>query len=402
MNLPEKRTEPRSRICWASGIAACAVLACLPLELAPRADSVAGAFTAFDVPGAGKDTGEGTSPQSINDNGEITGNYKDARGVLHGFVRRREGAITTFDVPGASKGAGLGTSPQSINRGGDVAGYYFTDPKGVRHGFVRHADGSIAKFDPAGTAGTVVQSINAEGDITGNYVANDVAHGFIGRKDGTYVTFDPPQSFNTAPTSINSRGDVAGYYEDEQGALHGFVRRSDGTFAAFAAPGANALEGRGTFVMTMNDDGEAAGYYFSGPNNAVHGFLRRTNGTFTTFDTPGSITDTRPHTDEEGYIVRAVTTPQSLNQAGELGGYYGDAKGVVHGFLRHKDGAFDTFDAPGASHTGDLGTFIMSINKNGDAAGYFFAGQGELIRGFVLKRPSAPGVRVTGTPKKSQ
>ena len=400
MYSAREKDNPASKTFWPVASASALIVACLLLESAPRAASIAGAFTAFDVPGAGKDSGEGTSPQSMNEAGEITGNYKDQAGAVHGFVRHRDGTFTTFDVPGASKRAGLGTSPQGINQAGEVAGYYFTDPQGVRHGFVRHKDGSIMKFDPTGTLGTVVQSINAGGDITGNYVANDVAHGFIGHRDGTFTSFDPPHSFNTAPTNINSRGDVAGYYEDENGVLHGFLRRSDGTFTEFAAPGANTAEGRGTFAMTMNDDGEIAGYYYSGANNAVHGFLRHPNGTFTTFDTPGAITDTRSHTDEEGYIVRAVTTPQGINQAGELAGYYGDAKGVVHGFVRHKDGAFDSFDAPGASHTGDLGTFIMSINKNGDLAGFFYAAQGDLARGFVLKRPPAPGAAAPPTPKK--
>ena len=157
---------------------------------------------------------------------------------------------------------------------------------------------------------------------------------------------------------------------------------------------ANLMQGNTNITLYLTNSllvGVSAYGTYSGANNAVHGFLRHPNGTFTTFDTPGAITDTRPHTDEEGYIVRAVTTPQGINQAGELAGYYGDAKGVVHGFVRHKDGAFDSFDAPGASHTGDLGTFIMSINKYGDLAGYYYAGQGDQVRGFVLKRPPAPG-----------
>jgi hypothetical protein len=47
-----------------------------------------GTITKFDAPGAAKRfAGYGTTPQSINARGEITGWYSDARGVYHGFLR---------------------------------------------------------------------------------------------------------------------------------------------------------------------------------------------------------------------------------------------------------------------------------------------------------------------------
>src|SRR5262249_2751817 len=52
--------------------------------------------------------------------GDITGNFTDARGGNHGFLRTLYGAFTTFDAPG-----GFGsTFPISINLGGVISGSY--------------------------------------------------------------------------------------------------------------------------------------------------------------------------------------------------------------------------------------------------------------------------------------
>jgi hypothetical protein len=355
---------------------------------------------AFDAPGAGKGAGQGTTPKSINDVGEITGYYNDSASVLHGFVRHKDGSFTTFDAPGASKQATLGTLPQSINKDGDITGHFFTDPNGVRHSFVRHRDGTILKFDPPGSAGTVARGINDLGEFAGNYVTYDVAHAFLGRKDNSFTKFDPPGSSNTAPQGINGRGDVAGYYADAAGGLHGFVRRKDGTYAKFDVPGSNASEGKGTLAMGINSEGEVVGYYHTGPNTGIHAFLRRKDGTFDKFDPPGTITDTKMHVDEEGYILRPTAAAMAINEAGEVAGYFGDTVGVVHGFVRRKDGTFITFDAPGAARSGNLGTFSESVNNAGDVTGYYYVGADAVLRGFVFMRSRGSSAGATTELKK--
>jgi probable HAF family extracellular repeat protein len=372
---------------WTQGVIACAVLSGLLMAPAPGSAQIPGTFTKFDVPGAGTEAGEGTSPHGINDRGEITGEFKDASSVVHGFIRHQDGTFSSFDAPRASTAAGLGTLPRQINNSGEVAGFYNAGPKGVRHGFVRHPDGSFTVIDPPGSIGTVVQSLNERGQVTGNYVAGGAAHGFIWNKDGTYTSFDPEESINTAPMNINASGDIVGYFEDVTGTLHGFLRYADGKFSMFNTPGANATNGLGTYPMAISDDGEIVGYYNAGPNKAIHGFVRHADGTFTRFDPPGSITDQAIHTDEDGYVVRPATAPVSINAGGEIAGYFGDAKGVLHGFVRHTNGAFATFEAPGASRSGDLGTFPMSINRTGEITGYYQSDPDTVLHGFVVKPP---------------
>lgn len=65
--------------------------------------------------------------------------YIDSNNVSHGFLRSPTGSeFITFDAPDAGKtaGSGQGTSPDSINRAGAITGHY-TDARNVRHGFLR-------------------------------------------------------------------------------------------------------------------------------------------------------------------------------------------------------------------------------------------------------------------------
>jgi hypothetical protein len=97
-----------------------------------------GIFATFEAPGADTTAGSfnGTLPENINLHGAITGQYLDANGVNHGFLRAPSGAITTFDAPGAGTAPGQGTIPTSNNVGGAITGSYI-DANGVAHGFLR-------------------------------------------------------------------------------------------------------------------------------------------------------------------------------------------------------------------------------------------------------------------------
>ena len=268
---------------------------------------------------------------------------------------------------------------------------------------MRHKDGTFTAIDPAGSLGTVVQSINAEGDITGNYVIDDSAHAFLRTRDGTFTSFDPPNSYNTAPQSINENDEITGYFADVNNALHGFLRHKDGTFVTFDVPDASAREGTGTFGMYINAAGEITGYYNSGPYKGLHGFIRHKDGTIAEFDPPGAIADNTAHKDADGYLVRPVTGPMGITESGEIAGYFGDEAGVSHGFVRQRNGTFETFDAPHASKDSSGGTLPQSINKGGDIVGYFFSDPDAVIHGFLVKRSASPAnVPAAKAPKKSR
>ena len=76
--------------------------------------------------------------------------------------------ITTFDYPGTGI---VTTSPQKINERGDIVGE-FIDSSGVVRGFVRFSDGSFSApiVDPNDTVGfTEGRGINNSGTVVGDY-----------------------------------------------------------------------------------------------------------------------------------------------------------------------------------------------------------------------------------------
>src|SRR4029077_4905234 len=85
----------------------------------------------------------------------------------------------------------------------------------------------------------------------------------------------------------------------------------------------------GTTSMGINPAGVITGFYSDASGN-VHGFLRAPDGTITTFDVPGSF----------------FTQPFGINPSGTITGNYCDAV-TCHGFIRAPDGTFTTFDPAG-------------------------------------------------------
>ena len=100
-----------------------APLAMIPVRLVAQ-DNHDNKLITFDVPGKGTSAGQGTfasnidSAAAISPSGAVTGPYRDASNVSHGFLRTPGGAFTTFDVPGAGTGPNQGTFPLSNNPAG--------------------------------------------------------------------------------------------------------------------------------------------------------------------------------------------------------------------------------------------------------------------------------------------
>ncbi len=74
-----------------------------------------------------------TSAGGINGARQIVGDFHDADGKLHGYLRSSEGAFTTIDAPGAT-----GTDAIGINGAGQIVGD-FQDAGGKGHGYVATA-----------------------------------------------------------------------------------------------------------------------------------------------------------------------------------------------------------------------------------------------------------------------
>jgi hypothetical protein len=341
-----------------------------------------GKIITFDVPGAAAFIG--TFGISINPAGEITGFYSDASYTARFFTRATDGTLTTFDVPNDINGC-LCIGAPNINPAGEIAAS-FTDANGTSHGFLRARDGSVATFDPpdaGGTGffkGTFPTGIDPAGEITGSFTdAGGGSHGFLRTGNGAFTTFDAPGGVgSTFPISINPSGVIAGIYGGNGffTTNHGFLREPDGTLTTFAPPGSVNGETNGVPALGINPAGDVTGSYFD-TNLVAHGFLRTHQGTLAVFDAPGAGT---------GFFQG--TFPNGIDPAGNITGSYSDANGLPHGFLRAFNGTFTTFDAPGALNSagcGYPGTSPSSINQSGDITG-FYGDANCAVHGFLLKK----------------
>jgi hypothetical protein len=114
-------------------------------------------------------------------------------------------------------------------------------------------------------------------------------------------------------------------------------------------------------VIAVNNSGAAIGD--AGLATVV---LRDPDGTTTTFIPPGAV---------NAYAI-------AINNAGAVAGWYNDAVGVRHGFLRDAAGAVIVIDAPGAGTQLRSGTMVDSVNDAGDVSGRYFDNNGK-AHGFV-------------------
>ena len=241
--------------------------------------NVDGTFDIFNVPGV--ELGD-TFATSINNNGDIAGNFNDGSSGNNGFIRHPDGSFETYSIDGAEF---LGFT--CINNSGVVSGKY-GNWDGTYHGFLRAADGTITTVDApgAGTApyhGTQVayRSLDDDGNMAGIFT-NDTPpgiHYFIRHPDGSFDVFDV--STNYGQLSINTHANTAiGWYFDVDGNQHGylntpitqlvsggtygptdlypndpqtgFLRNSDDSIIYYQAPDADLGNGSGTVPTDLN------------------------------------------------------------------------------------------------------------------------------------------------------
>jgi len=152
-------------------------------------------------------------------------------------------------------------------------------------------------------------------------------------------SFDVPAGVcGTQPAAINDRREITGIYFDATcNNTHGFLRKADGTTVTFDAPnvGYPATNFPGTAPTDINNRGDIVGYY-TDANGGVHGFVRWRSGNFTIIDDPGS-TSSPP-----------ATITQAINDWGTVVGFSYDSNGNSHGFVHDVGGAFIPFEPAGA------------------------------------------------------
>jgi hypothetical protein len=233
----------------------------------------------------------------------------------------------------------------------------------------------------AGTSigyGTEGIAINSAGQIAGLYAGySNAMRAYVRGLDGRVVMFDGPgagspstgvpfpavsASLGTYAVGMDDSGAVTGYVINAYGVAHSFLLAADGTsFTMFDVPGAGKGNGQGTFAGSLSPSGGVISGWYLDATGMSHGFLRAGNGAITEFDVPAAATGPG--------LGTATSWAQCVNSAGAMTGYYFDQNGAAHGYVRAPNGTITTFDAPGAGTGSGQGTYTWAINPAGVAAG---------------------------------
>jgi hypothetical protein len=257
------------------------------------------------------------------------------------FSSARE-QIIKIDPPGA-----VSSTAVAINAKGDVAGYY-TDQTEETYGFIRKANGAFLML----AAGTAISDMNEAGDVTGNSVSG----AFMRKANGKITTFGVPNAAATDPEVINNNGEIAGNFLAEDDSYHGFLRAKNGKITTFDPPGSNCNnDGLGTSVYGLNSAGTIIGQACI--FNVMHNFVRDSRGHFTTIDPPGSVS----------------STTTAINASGAIAGSFGGSDGVGHGYIRDPSGSFTIVNAPRPAK--QQGVTIAGLNNAGATVGTFINAQ---------------------------
>ena len=263
--------------------------------------------TTFDYPGTGVVT---TSPQKINERGDIVGEFIDSSGVVRGFVRFSDG---TFSAPIVDPNDTVGfTEGRGINNPRTVVGDYVTSD-GNTHGFFL-SSGSFTEYDAPGALSTLVLGINEPGDLTGAFDpdGSGIFQAFIDR-NGTITSYTVPGAAGTLAYEMNNNKKLTvGYYIDASGIVHGYYRDANGALHFPIDPPGSVQ----TILFGDNIKNWVVGRYVD-ISGVTHGLFFTAPNNFFTFDYPGS----------------TFTSLNGINAQGFICGRYVDASGIAHGII---------------------------------------------------------------------
>ena len=160
--------------------------------------------------------------------------------------------------------------------------------------------------------------------------------------------YSPDGPFNATATGMDNAGDVVGGYTDAKGGFHGFVRKASGALTQINDPRAAAY---GTAADGISPDGSVIVGFYLDKAGVMHGFLLR-DGAFTTYDVPGA----------HGTVV-------GFDNHGEFGGTYVAADGLSRGFyVIH--GRLHTLRPPAKAGTRHPALILSGVDAEGTLYGY--------------------------------
>jgi uncharacterized membrane protein len=284
-------------------------LTALGLNMARPAQASPTSYIYTTVNGPGPSNS--TSINSINNNGQIVGEYRDSGDNIHIFVATLGMDFTTITVPG-----GTLISPNSINDNGEIVGTYHSIADSAFASFIKSPGVEAAPLNLPDAVGNIYAlGINNSGQIVGRNQQVNGNYGFVYSPSTGLTLLDYPGSvFGTSIDSINNKGQYVGYYRDSFNVYHSFLNTPGTGFSSLDVPGATA----GTVPLSINDNGQVVEhtYYNNSPGDGQNYVYTPGNG-FALINDP---------------LATGFTFARGINNAGQIVGEYQDVSGS-HGFV---------------------------------------------------------------------
>jgi uncharacterized membrane protein len=254
--------------------------------------------------------------------------------------------------------AGSSATPTDLNDKGAIVGTLSQGTASNFHvtGFLVN-QGKLTSFRFPGSRDTLPRDINNNAVIVGSFdvVGGNGQRAFMVHAGGFREVKIP--GFPNAPAranGINDLGDIVGSFNGN-GSNFGFLLHK-GKLTIISFPGAAG----GTGSASINNQGVVVGqYHLSEEETADHGFMWK-NGAFTNIQVPGA----------------RSTTPNKINNNGDIVGTFLDANFDQHGFSFDK-GVYRTIDHPGGSSTQ-----LFGLNDFDNVLGAYSTTKNVLFKGF--------------------
>jgi probable HAF family extracellular repeat protein len=250
-----------------------------------------------------------------------------------------------------------------INNARLVTGYY-VDANSVSHGFVWQA-GAFQTIDYPGAVYTALFAVNNLG-VAGGYYGDGTAEHAVTYSvpNGTWGALPDIAGYpNNECCGINDAGVAVGnaYSADFSTAVAYIWHPGKAAYSFFAEPDAQPYS---TYPNAINNKGQVVGFYVDA-SGVSHGFLKQ-GKTYTTIDAPEATN----------------TYPYAINNSGTIGGDQVDVVNAQQGYVETSGGLFTTVDYPGPSITA-----VEGINDHGDISGTYVDNPSGARRAYIGLRP---------------
>jgi len=291
------------------------------------------------------------SPSAVNNVGQVAG----AGFTAHAFLwSKTGGTLDLGTLPG-------GTYSQAyvINDSGQVTGYANTATEG--HAFFWSPSTGMIDILPAGSSGSPV-AINSKGDVGGSFsVGGNPYRAFLW--DSVQGLRDLGFGDNSSAYAMNDAGQVVG----SSGGGGYFCGASGHAFLWLPASGTHSLDFPGalcTTALSINNNGQVAGYYRLNTTTPSQAFLWSKNGGFQTLPSLGGGNAAAFYINSSGQVA-------GVSQPNPLGGYF-------HAFLWDSTSGIHDIAPIGTGKE----TNPFALNRLGEIVGVveYYPGSNSLLR----------------------